>query len=203
MQQAINQTITIDAPLATVWALLTTPALMTQWMAEPEMALEIITDWTLGSPIVMQGFHHIHFENKGTILHCEPLTALQYNYLSSISRLPDTPENYTIVSFQLTPAGAQTVLSVLLENFPTEAILKHVDFYWRTAVVLLKSIYSFTHRCLRPPIWRHNSQWRSKSMGEPRMSMGCRLDHHRGAPGYANGSSTIDKRPILNGRRSP
>lgn len=140
MHQSIERTVTIDAAPATVWAALTTPALMKQWMAEPEMALDIVTAWKEGSPIVMRGFHHLAFENKGTVLRCDPPIALQYTYLSSISRLPDRPENYTTVGFQLTPAGAQTVLAVQLSNFPTAAILKHVDFYWRTASILLKRL---------------------------------------------------------------
>jgi len=39
--QQIEKTILINAPAITVWAALTEPTLMKQWMAEPEMALAI------------------------------------------------------------------------------------------------------------------------------------------------------------------
>lgn len=65
-------------------------------MADPEVGIELITNWKVGSPITIKGFHHIKFENKKTVLQFEPDKVLQYDYLSSLSRLPDKPENYSI-----------------------------------------------------------------------------------------------------------
>jgi uncharacterized protein YndB with AHSA1/START domain len=140
MTQKIEETIIINASLYTVWDTLTNTTLMKKWMGEPEMQLEIITDWEMGSPIIISGFHHIKFENRGTVLHFEPNKSLKYNYLSSISRLPDEPENYTIIEFILTPLENQTTLMLTLSNFPTESILKHVAFYWRTTIHIMKNL---------------------------------------------------------------
>lgn len=52
MTQQIDKTIIIKAPR----------------IGEPEMGIEIITNWQVGSPIVIKGFHHKKFENKGTVL---------------------------------------------------------------------------------------------------------------------------------------
>jgi uncharacterized protein YndB with AHSA1/START domain len=138
MAQRIDKTIIIEATPSAVWDRLTNPDLMKQWMAEPEIGIEIITDWKVGSPIIIKGFHHIKFENKGTVLQFEPGKVLQYNYLSSLSRLPDSPENYSIVEFRLAPLEHHTSLTLTISNFPTEIIFKHVDFYWKTTIVLLK-----------------------------------------------------------------
>lgn len=140
MTQRIDKTIIIKAPPSAVWHTLTNPGLMKQWMAEPEMALEIITDWKVGSPIVIKGFHHIKFENKGTVLQFEPDSVLQYNYLSSLSRLPDKPENYSIIGFGLAPLKNQTSLTLTISNFPTETIFKHIDFYWSTTIEIMKKL---------------------------------------------------------------
>lgn len=140
MTQQIEKTITIHAPPSTVWNILTKPDLMKQWMGEPEMEIEVITDWHVGTPIVIKGFHHIKFENKGTILRFDPPLALSYNYLSSLSRLPYKPENHTTLAFTLTPVKNHTSLTLTLSNFPTESIFKHVDFYWNATLEIMKKL---------------------------------------------------------------
>lgn len=112
---------------------------MKQWMGEPEMELDIIADWKVGSPIIIRGFHHIQFENKGYVLQFEPHRILKYDYLSSISRLPDKPENRTVIEFTLTPMEDHTSLTLTLSNFPTESIFKHVSFYWTTTLEVIKN----------------------------------------------------------------
>lgn len=56
----------------------------------------------------------------------------------SVSRIADKPENYSILEFVLTPEGRQTILTLTISNFPTEAIRKHLEFYWRTTMVKIK-----------------------------------------------------------------
>ena len=138
MIQSIEKTILINALPATVWNALPHPDLMKQWMGEPDMGIEIVTDWEVGNPIVVTGFHHIQFENIGRVLHFEPPKVLRYNYRSSLSRLPDNPDNYTVIEFRLTPLKDQTLLALALSNFPTESILRHIDFYWTTTLEILK-----------------------------------------------------------------
>lgn len=138
MVQHIDKTIIINAPPSAVWEALTDIDVMKTWMAEPELDLEIITDWTIGNPIVINGFHHVRFENAGVVLQFEPEKILAYNFLSSLSRLPDYPDNYSIIEFRLTPSEGETSLRLTLRNFPTEAIFKHLDFYWSTTLEIMK-----------------------------------------------------------------
>ena len=129
----------IRSDTTAVWRALTDPVLVRRWAAEPELNLEVITDWQVGRPIIVKGFHHVRFENHGTVLHFQPNTFLQYTHLSSISRLPDRPENYTRIAFRLSPSDdGATSLTVELENFPTESIRRHLDFYWRVTIEVLK-----------------------------------------------------------------
>lgn len=134
----IDKTIIINAPSYAVWEALIDIDEMKAWMAEPELDLEIITDWKIGNPIVIKGFHHVRFENRGTVLQFERDKILAYNFLSSLSRLPDKPDNYSIVEFRLTPLESQTSLRLTLRNFPTEAIFRHLDFYWNTTLETMK-----------------------------------------------------------------
>jgi uncharacterized protein YndB with AHSA1/START domain len=104
-----HKTIHINAPISKVWETLTTPELMKKWMFEKE--IEILTDWTVGSPILIRGhLERMKFENKGRVLQFEPEKILRYSHLSSLSRLPDKPENYSILEFRLAPISNQTTL---------------------------------------------------------------------------------------------
>lgn len=109
-------------------------------MGGPEMQIKVITDWKINSPILIQGFLHLKFENKGWILEFDKANKLSYSHLSNISRLPEKPENYSILEFVLTPAEEKTELTLNIENFPTEVIRKHLEFYWRTTVIGIKKM---------------------------------------------------------------
>lgn len=108
-------------------------------MAETELA--IITDWKVGSSIIIKGpWYKTHFENKGTVLRYEPEHKLSYTHLSSLSRLPDVPESYTTLEFTLKQEGDEILLTVTAFNFPTETIYKHLAFYWNVVPNLIKKL---------------------------------------------------------------
>jgi uncharacterized protein YndB with AHSA1/START domain len=133
----VTKTVNIDAPASKVWEALTNPELMKKWMFEAE--IHIITDWKVGTPIVIRG--HMNgkdFENNGIVLQFEPEKILQYSHLSSLSRLPDKPENYSLLEFRLAPMENRTILTLTLSNFPTESIDKHLVFYWNVTLEILK-----------------------------------------------------------------
>jgi uncharacterized protein YndB with AHSA1/START domain len=137
-QKIFEKSVEIHAPASRVWQALTVPASMNQWMM-PDMDLEILTDWKVGGPLLMRGIMNGRdFENKGTVLLYEPEKRLQYSHLSSISRLPDRPESYSLVGFELQPAGEWTILTLTLSNFPNESIYKHLSFYWNVTLEVLK-----------------------------------------------------------------
>jgi uncharacterized protein YndB with AHSA1/START domain len=138
MNGKFSTTVTINSNSDKVWTTLTDLELMTQWLGDPEMKIEVQTDWKINSPIFIRGFHHVKFENKGIILHYDREKKLSYTHLSSVSRLADTQENYTTLEFALTPIDEQTQLTINIENFPTETIQKHLEFYWRTTIFNIK-----------------------------------------------------------------
>jgi hypothetical protein len=110
---------------------------MKKWMSETE--IDILTDWAVGNPVVIRGkLHGIRFENQGRVLQFELEKVLRYSHLSSLSRLPDRPENYSVMDFRLTPDEDQTALTLTLSNFPTESIEKHLAFYWNVTLEILK-----------------------------------------------------------------
>lgn len=140
MTDRFSTTVTINAEPLKVWTVLTNPALMTKWMGEPEMKIEVCTDWEINTPVFIRGFHHVKFENKGIVLRYDEGKMLSYSHMSSVSRLPDQPENYSILEFILTPVDKNTQLTLNIKNFPTEVIRKHLEFYWRTTIITIKKM---------------------------------------------------------------
>jgi uncharacterized protein YndB with AHSA1/START domain len=139
-RKPFNKSVTIDAPPSKVWQILTTPELMKKWMM-PGIELQIITDWRVGNLVTIRGnMNGKDFENRGTVLQFEPEKSLKYSHLSSISRLPDRPESYSMVEFRLQPMENQTTLGLALSNFPTQSIYEHLTFYWNVTLEVLKKM---------------------------------------------------------------
>jgi uncharacterized protein YndB with AHSA1/START domain len=139
MGTEFEKTVFIHSSADIVWQYLTDPGLMKKWMGEPELKIKVDTNWIPGSSILITGYHHGNFVNKGLVLQAERNKVLQYTHLSSVSRLPDSIENYSVLTFTLKPEGQRTTLSLNIKNFPTETIYKHFELYWRTTLEILKS----------------------------------------------------------------
>lgn len=140
MIDIFSTTTIIHANPTRVWTILTKPEFMVQWLGEPEMEIKIETDWKVNFPIVIRGFHHVKFENKGHVLEFDKEKRLRYTHLSSVSRLPDKIENYSILDFTLERTNESTSLTLDVQNFPTESIRKHLEFYWRPTILLIKNV---------------------------------------------------------------
>lgn len=138
MTPSFQQTIRIHAPVGVVWDSLVLPERMERWMGEPELEIEVETDWIVGNPIVIRGRHHVRFENRGVVLEVVPQARLRYSHLSSLSRLPDEPASYTSLDFGLASTGDTTSLTLEITGFPTQSIFQHMDLYWRGTLDILR-----------------------------------------------------------------
>jgi len=138
MTERFSTSVTINSEPSDVWMTLTDIRIMSKWLGDPEMDIEVQTDWKINSPIFIRGFHHTNFENNGTVLQYEKEKILSFTHRSSVSKLADKKENYAVLEFILTLIDKQTQLTVNIENFPTETIRKHLEFYWRTTVLTIK-----------------------------------------------------------------
>jgi uncharacterized protein YndB with AHSA1/START domain len=136
---AIEKTVVIAASPATVWEALTDPAAMRAWMGEPEMAIDVDTDWRPGSPIVIRGEHHGRFRNHGIVLDAVPGALLRYTHLSSVSGLADVPAHYSTIAFALDAVDGGTAVRLTVERFPTETIYRHLNLYWRGTLDVFKA----------------------------------------------------------------
>ena len=135
----IEKNVVVAAPPLAVWHALTDPAAMRAWMGEPEMAIDVATDWRPGSPIVVSGVHHGPFRNHGIVLDAMQGALLRYTHLSSVSGLADVPEHYSVIAFALDAVDGGTAVRLTVERFPTETIYRHLNLYWRGTLDVFKA----------------------------------------------------------------
>ena len=132
-----NATITINAPTSKVWDALTKPDLIKQYLSGTEVA----TDWQVGSPITYKGtWEGKTYEDKGEILQIEPGRLLVSTYWSSLSGVPDIPENYKTVRYELSAEGDRTRLTVTQDNNDSQEEAEHSERNWNLVLDGLKKL---------------------------------------------------------------
>ena len=136
--KTIAKTITINALPLRVWDTLTNPEQMKLWLSDLEIS--VISEWKVGSPITFNGKQSKTNSYKGIVLKFEPGKVFQYSLWTRISRLPDKPENYTVIEFTLTSKGNQTVLTLTHSNLIAETAMEHSNFYWNVALQVIKKL---------------------------------------------------------------
>lgn len=136
-QQTLIKTFSIAAPKATVWNALTDPDIIRQYF----FGTNTVTDWKVGSPIFFRGeWDGKAYEDKGTILANEPLQLIHYNYWSSFSAKPDSPENYANIKYRLEERGGVTTLTVTQDGIESEEALKHSEDNWALVMNGMKKL---------------------------------------------------------------
>jgi uncharacterized protein YndB with AHSA1/START domain len=128
----------IDAPIHKVWDGLTDPEIIKQYF----FGTQLETDWKKGSPISWRGeWEGVSYEDKGTIVDIIPERHVKFTYWSSMSNLPDLPENYTTVTYDLSSEGDnQTRLVVTQDNMGSPERKKHSEENWMVVLEGLKKI---------------------------------------------------------------
>jgi uncharacterized protein YndB with AHSA1/START domain len=121
----------IHAPLPKVWDALTKPEQVREWFFGTNM----ITDWSVGSPIFFRGsWEGKDYEDKGTVLEYSALKSLSYSYWSVMSGLPDKPENYMHVTYEVTEVDGGTKLVIKQSNVATQEKADHSNENWKMVV---------------------------------------------------------------------
>ena len=132
-----KSTITINAPAARVWDALTQPELIKQYL----FGTQVTTDWRVGSPITYEGiWEGKAYRDKGTILQVEPGKLLVSTFWSALSGLPDIPENYQTVRYELAAEDEGTRLTIIQDNNATQEDANHSAQNWSMVLDGLKKI---------------------------------------------------------------
>ena len=129
--------IAINAPKSKVWEALTNPNLIKQYL----FGTEVITDWQVGSPITFKGiWEGKPFEDKGRVLQIEEGKLLVSTFWSALSGLPDLPENYQTVRYELSAEDGGTRLTIEQDNNASQEAAKQSEQNWNTVLEGMKKL---------------------------------------------------------------
>lgn len=141
----VKNDITINAPAAKVWDALVNPAMTKKYM----YGCEVISDFKKGSPFLWRGV----FDGKeiiavkGNVVEFEEGKHLAFTAFDPNSTIQDIPENYTIITYDLTPEKGGTKLSVSQGDFATvaEGEKRYAEVYnggdgWNPILVEIKKL---------------------------------------------------------------
>ena len=127
----------IAAPADTVWNALVTPETIKQYM----FGTTVLSDWRPGGPITWKGeWKGKPYEDKGVIQRIEPPRVLEYTHFSPLSGLPDAPDSYHFVTFELTEESDGTRLTLSQDNNATEEARQHSEKNWQMMLDGLKAL---------------------------------------------------------------
>ncbi|WP_419800917.1 SRPBCC domain-containing protein [Mucilaginibacter sp.] len=143
--KVVKNTIAINAPAAVVWDALVNPQKTKIYM----FGCETVSDWNAGSELLWRGSHEgreMVFV-KGKILKIEPEKLLKYTVIDPFASYPDVPENYLNVTYDLSPKGVQTILTICQDGFENaaEGEKRYKDVYnngegWNPILVEIKKL---------------------------------------------------------------
>jgi uncharacterized protein YndB with AHSA1/START domain len=128
---------TINAPPSKVWEALTTPEMIKQYL----FGAEVVTDWQVGSPIVYRGeWKGRSFEDKGRIIEFTREKRLVSTHWSPLSGVPDAPENYHTVAYELATQDGKTQVTITQDNNASEEEKSESERNWQAALEGLKKL---------------------------------------------------------------
>jgi len=134
---AAHASVEVEATAEQVWNALTSPELVSQYM----FGAEVVSDWQVGGPLVYRGeWEGAPFEDKGTILAIEPARLLRATYFSPSSGLPDVPENYSTVTYELAEAGGRIRLAVSQDGNASAEAAATAEGNWAMTLAGLKAV---------------------------------------------------------------
>ena len=132
-----RQSVVIHAPPERVWKALTDPDMIKEYL----FGTQVSSDWKAGSPIRYRGvWEGRAYEDKGTVLRIASERLLETTFWSSLSGVPDTPENYKQVTYELMPEAGGTRLTVIQDNNATEEERDHSEQNWKRVLEKLKDL---------------------------------------------------------------
>ena len=133
----IRTSTTIDAPVERVWRAITTPSEMKRWF----FGVDTDAEWRPGGTLVHRGeYQGKPYIDKGEIIEFDPPRRLVHTHWSDVSGLPDSPEHYQEVAWDLTDRDGSTELTITERNLPSADAARTSEQGWNGALQGLKEM---------------------------------------------------------------
>jgi uncharacterized protein YndB with AHSA1/START domain len=139
MAELARASMSTSAEPEAVWRALTDPELVKQYF----FGTHVETDWQEGSPITYRGeWEGRPYEDKGVVLEVDRPRRLVTSFFSPSSGLPDVPENYQTVIFQITATQDGSSVIVTQDNNRDAEAAEHSSANWQMVLDGLASLLS-------------------------------------------------------------
>ena len=126
----------IDAGQGAVWAALTDPARIADWM----MGAQVSTDWQVGSPITWQGeMNGTPYEDKGEVLEVDEPSRLSMTHYSPLMGEADAPENYHTIVYELSGGDGPTTVALTQDGNDSAEHAEQFSANWQGMLEGLKA----------------------------------------------------------------
>ena len=130
-------TVIVAAPPARVWAALTEPDQVRQYL----MGTELRTDWKPGSPITWSGeYEGKPYVDKGEVIEVEEDRRLTYTHFSPLTGAKDSPENYHTLWWSMEEVSGGTQLVLNQDNNATAEEADQNAGNWQGVLQSLKKV---------------------------------------------------------------
>jgi uncharacterized protein YndB with AHSA1/START domain len=114
----IRKAIEVDTPASTLWKVLTENEFIQKYM----FGCNAESDWQPGSPLLWKGATDGILYVKGQVVSIDPPRRLVYTVIDPNSTIPDIPENYLAMTYELTQRGEHAcTLEIIQGDFATVA----------------------------------------------------------------------------------
>lgn len=121
-----------------VWSVLTSVDSIAKWLLDE--GVEVERETFEGGRMTFKGQLNGHaFCDKSIITSFEPGHTFHYDYWNELTGLPDHPDNYNHIHFDLQLQQDKTLLTLTHSNLKTFEQWGHVNFYWNATLGLIKS----------------------------------------------------------------
>lgn len=132
-----STSISIFASPSEVWKALIDPEIIKQYM----YGTETDTTWKLHAPITFTGeWEGVSYVDKGEIVNIIPERVLSYSYWSSLSGTEDFEDNYSFITYHVSPYDDETTLTVTQDNLEDEDKVIKAEENWMTTLIKVKKI---------------------------------------------------------------
>lgn len=141
--RTVKKSINIHASTDEVWKAITDPDMIKKYF----FGTHVETDWKKGHPITYSGvWKEKEYKDKGTILENKKRKKLSHTHWSSLSDLPDRPENYFTVTYDLEARGEEDTILVVSQTGPmTTDTYEHSGQNWEMVLGKLKDLVEKVH----------------------------------------------------------
>ncbi|HEY1045733.1 MAG TPA: SRPBCC domain-containing protein [Bacteroidia bacterium] len=135
----VQKSVLINCSPMKVWTTLTVAESISKWLLDEGVEVEM--EAFEGGKMSFKGQLNGHdFLDKCIITSFDPGHSFHYDYWNELTNLPDVPENYNRIHFDLQIQNNSTLLTLTHSNLKTFEQWGHVNFYWNATLQVIKSI---------------------------------------------------------------